>query len=195
MGDLVAAIDQGTTSTRCIIFSRNGEIVGEAHKEHRQYTTRDGWVEHDAVEILRSAEQVAVGALNDAGVPASRIAGIGITNQRETTVVWSRRTGQPLARAIVWMDSRAQPICDRIAKRLGGRDALVRQTGLPLASYFSAGKLRWLLENVAGLKEAAQSGDALFGTIDTWLLWNLTGGCRTGIHVTGVFDVLLLFCR
>ncbi len=185
MTRLVAAIDQGTTSTRCIIFGRGGEIVARAQKEHRQIYPQPGWVEHDALEIWRRTEEVIDSALTAGGVTASRLAAVGITNQRETSVLWDRTSGTPLAPAIVWQDTR---VADRVAAyaRVGGQDRFRAMTGLPLASYFSALKLQWLLDRLPDARRAAESGDALFGTIDSWLLWNLTGGPQGGVHLTDV---------
>ena len=185
MTQLVAAIDQGTTSTRCIVFGRRGEIVARAQKEHRQIYPQPGWVEHDALEIWRSTEEVIGAALASAPGGSATLAAVGITNQRETSVLWQRATGAPLAPAIVWQDTR---VADRVAAyaRTGGQDRFRALTGLPLATYFSALKLQWLLEHVPDARRAAESGDALFGTIDSWLLWNLTGGPRGGLHLTDV---------
>ncbi|MFI7547182.1 glycerol kinase GlpK [Actinoplanes sp. NPDC049599] len=185
MADFVGAVDQGTTSTRFMIFDRTGAEVGRHQLEHAQLMPRAGWVEHDPLEILRNTETVIRVALRDTGLGAADLAALGITNQRETTVVWDRRTGRPLHNAIVWQDTRT----DRIATALhrDGRAELVRErTGLPPSPYFSGGKLQWLLEHVDGLRTAAERGDAVFGTIDTWLLWHLTGGADGGVHVTDV---------
>lgn len=185
MRQLVAAIDQGTTSTRCIVFGRGGEIVASAQKEHRQIYPQPGWVEHDPIEIWHNTEEVVASALAAARITPSALAAVGLTNQRETTVLWDRRTGIPLAHAISWQDTRVD---DRVAAyaRIEGQDRFRSITGLPLASYFSALKLQWLLERLPHARRAAESGDALFGTIDSWLLWNLTGGARHGAHVTDV---------
>jgi glycerol kinase len=185
MTQLVAAIDQGTTSTRCILFGRRGEIVARAQKEHRQIYPQPGWVEHDATEIWRSTEEVIGAALAGAGVAASALAAVGITNQRETTVLWDRSSGVPLAPAITWQDTRVD---ERVTAygQCGGQDRFRAITGLPLASYFSALKLQWLLERIPEARRAAAGGDALFGTIDSWLLWNLTGGVHGGLHLTDV---------
>ena len=181
----VIAVDQGTTSTRAIVFDAAGTIVATAQREHRQIFPRAGRVEHDAEEIWANTEDVLAGALDEAGLAASDIAAIGVTNQRETVVVWDRRTGKPVHNALVWQDTRTQPALDRmIAER--GVDAFTEQTGLPLATYFSASKLAWILDNVAGAREAAEAGDLLFGTPDSWVVWNLTGGVDGGIHVTDV---------
>ncbi len=181
----VAAIDQGTTSTRCILFDQEGRIAGSCQLEHRQIFPRAGWVEHDPREIWERTQQVIRGALEDARLSSSEIAGVGIANQRETTVVWDRRTGQPYANALVWQDTRTDALCTSLAKE-GGQDRFRAQTGLPLATYFSGPKIRWLLDHVSGLRRAAERGEALFGTIETWLIWNLTGGSSGGRHVTDV---------
>jgi glycerol kinase len=185
MAQLVAAIDQGTTSTRCIVFGRRGEIVARAQKEHRQIYPQPGWVEHDALEIWRSTEEVIGAALAAAPKGPATLAAVGITNQRETSVLWHRATGAPLAPAITWQDTR---VADRVTAytRAAGQDRFRALTGLPLATYFSALKLQWLLEHVPDARRAAESGDALFGTIDSWLLWNLTGGPKGGLHLTDV---------
>jgi glycerol kinase len=176
---VVAAIDQGTTSTRCILFDRAGRALALAQREHRQIYPQPGWVEHDPLEILRTTEAVIAGALEKAGLAAGNIAAAGITNQRETVVVWDKATGRPIHNAIVWQDTRTAGICDRLA-RDGGQDRFRARTGLPLATYFSGPKLCWLLDRVDGARERARRGELLFGTIDTWLIWNLTGG----VHVT-----------
>lgn len=185
MAQLIAAIDQGTTSTRCILFGRGGQIVANARKEHSQIYPQPGWVEHDAAEIWRNTREVIDAALAAARISASALAAVGITNQRETTVLWDRATGEPLANAIVWQDTRVEDRAIAYA-RLGGQDRFRAITGLPLASYFSALKLQWLLDRVPGARRAAEAGDALFGTMDSWLLWNLTGGAQGGMHLTDV---------
>lgn len=178
----VGALDQGTTSTRFILFDRAGQAVGSHQLEHRQIFPQAGWVEHDPAEIVQRTHDVINGALTAVGAKAADVAAIGITNQRETTVVWDRNTGRPYYNAVVWQDTRTDKIVSRLAAD-GGPDRFRAKTGLPLSTYFSGTKLIWLLENVAGLREAAERGDALFGTIDTWLIWNLTGG---KVHVTDV---------
>lgn len=185
MPDHVLAIDQGTTSTRAIVFDASGTIVSVAQREHAQLLPRAGWVEHDPVEIWTNTEWVMASALSRARLGASDLIGIGVTNQRETAVVWDRRTGRPIANAVVWQDTRTQDRIDRLAAD-GGIDRFAAQTGLPLATYFSASKVAWILENVPGAREAAAAGDLLFGTPDTWVVWNLTGGIRGGVHVTDV---------
>ncbi|WP_349270575.1 glycerol kinase [Mycolicibacterium parafortuitum] len=185
MADFVAAIDQGTTSTRCMIFDHDGAEVGRHQLEHEQILPRAGWVEHNPVEIWERAASVVATALNKTKLAASDLAALGITNQRETSLVWNRHTGRPYYNAIVWQDTRT----DRIASALdrdGRGEVIRRKAGLPPATYFSGGKLQWLLENVDGLREDAEKGDAIFGTTDTWVLWNLTGGSRGGVHVTDV---------
>ena len=185
MADFIAAIDQGTTSTRCMIFDHDGAEVGRHQLEHEQILPQAGWVEHNPVEIWERTASVITSALNKTNLSASDLAALGITNQRETTLVWNRRTGRPYYNAIVWQDTRT----DRIASALdrdGRGDVIRRKAGLPPATYFSGGKVQWILENVDGVRAAAENGDAIFGTADTWVLWNLTGGPRGGVHVTDV---------
>ena len=181
----IAAIDQGTTSTRGMIFDHAGQVVSSDQKEHQQIYPRPGWVEHDALEIWARTQEVMAGALEKAGLKAEDIAAVGITNQRETTLVWDRHSGQPVHNAIVWQDTRTDTICSELAQD-GGQDRFRAQTGLPLATYFSGPKIKWMLENVPGLRERAQNGDLCFGNMDTWLVWNLTGGVEGGIHITDV---------
>ena len=185
MTKYIAAIDQGTTSTRCIIFDHSGHIVSLDQKEHQQIYPKPGWVEHDALEIWDRTQEVTHNALRKAGLNAAHIAAIGITNQRETTLVWNRRTGKPYYNAIVWQDTRTDEICNQLAQN-GGQDRFRARVGLPLAPYFSGPKIQWILENVPGVREAAQKGDAIFGNMDTWIIWNLTGGPQGGVHVTDV---------
>jgi glycerol kinase len=185
MNRYVGAIDQGTTSSRFIVFDRSGKVVVAAQREHRQIFPKPGWVEHDASEILRNTLAVIESALREGGLSARDLEAVGITNQRETTVLWDRRTGLPLHHAVVWQDTRTEDLIREYARE-GGRDRFRKKTGLPLASYFSASKLSWLLDEVAGARELAQRGDALFGTIDSWLIWNLTGGSSAGKHITDV---------
>lgn len=181
----VIAVDQGTTSTRAIVFDATGGIVGTAQREHEQIFPRAGRVEHDADEIWTNTEWVLARVMEDTGLSRDDVAAIGVTNQRETAIVWDRRTGRPVHNALVWQDTRTQPMLDRmIAER--GVDAFTEQTGLPLATYFSASKLAWILENVPGAREDAEAGHLLFGTADSWVVWNLTGGVDGGIHVTDV---------
>ena len=185
MSNYVAAIDQGTTSTRCMIFDRSGSVVSIDQKEHQQIYPQPGWVEHDALEIWQRTEEVIRGAMGKTAVSPHEIAAIGITNQRETTLVWDRHTGKPYYNAIVWQDTRTDKICAALAKE-GGQDRLRAHVGLPVATYFSGPKIRWILDNVPGVAEAAERGDAIFGNMDTWLIWNLTGGINGGSHVTDV---------
>jgi glycerol kinase len=181
----VGAIDQGTTSTRFIVFDRGGNIITSAQKEHKQVFPKPGWVEHDPMEIWQNTQEVAGAALARAGLAPKDLAAVGITNQRETTILWDRRSGKPLHNALVWQDTRVDQLVARYAKD-GGPNRFRAKTGLPLASYFSGLKLQWLLDNVPGARAKAQSGDMLFGNIDTWLLWNLTGGSAGGLHITDV---------
>ena len=185
MKSYVGAIDQGTTSTRFMVFDKAARVVAVAQKEHEQIFPKPGWVEHDALEILRRTEEVIAEGLAQRGLRAEDLAAIGITNQRETTVLWDRKTGEPVANAIVWQDTRVAEDVARFAEG-GGQDRFRPQTGLPLSTYFSSLKLRWLLQNVPGARERAAAGELLFGNIDTLLLWNLTGGARGGAHVTDV---------
>ncbi|MET9296323.1 glycerol kinase GlpK [Streptomyces sp. NPDC003077] len=184
-GGYVAAIDQGTTSTRCIIFNRDGAIVAVDQREHRQIFPKPGWVEHDATEIWAKVQAVVTGALAKAGLRAEQLGAVGITNQRETTVLWDRFTGKPVHNAIVWQDTRTAPLCAELGGEVG-QDRFRDATGLPLASYFSGPKVAWLLENVPGLRARAERGEIAFGTVDSWLIWNLTGGVDGGTHVTDV---------
>jgi glycerol kinase len=183
MSNYIGAIDQGTTSTRFIVFDRSGRIVSVAQKEHEQIFPQPGWVEHDAAEIWRRTQEVIDEAMKQRGLRAGDLAAIGITNQRETTVVWDRKTGHPVYNALVWQDTRVVSYVSEMA-RDGGPDRFRAKTGLPLATYFSGLKIRWILDNVAGVRERAEAGDVLFGNIDSYLLWNLTGGPRGGLHAT-----------
>ena len=185
MSRFVGAIDQGTTSSRFIVFDASGAIVTSAQKEHAQIYPRPGWVEHDPVEIWRNTQEVIGGALAREGLHATDLAAVGITNQRETTVLWDRRSGRPLHNALVWQDTRVADLVAAYA-RDGGGNRFRAATGLPLATYFSALKLKWLLDQVPDARAKATAGDALFGTIDSWLAWNLTGGPAGGLHVTDV---------
>ncbi|QGM94014.1 glycerol kinase GlpK [Methylocystis rosea] len=182
MSKLLGALDQGTTSTRFIVMRSHGGIIAQAQREHRQIYPRPGWVEHDAAEIWRNAQAVIEAALAEANVSARDLSAVGVTNQRETTVLWDAATGAPLHHAIVWMDTRTQAAVDRIAAQ-GLGDLARAKTGLPLASYFSALKLGWLLDEVPGARDKAAQGAALFGTIDSWIIWNLTGGPGGGRHL------------
>lgn len=185
MRQYVGAIDQGTTSTRFMIFDASGSEVARHQLEHQQIMTRPGWVEHDPLEIAERTNTVIAGALRNAGLQASDLAAVGVTNQRETTVVWNPKTGRPWYNAIVWQDTRTDRIVSALDKTTQGQ--LVRdRTGLPPATYFSGGKLQWILEQVPEVRAAAARGEAVFGTIDTWVIWNLTGGPDGGAHVTDV---------
>ena len=181
----VLAIDQGTTSTRAVVFNHSGEPIGSGQKEHAQHFPKAGWVEHDAVEIWRNTREVIGLALADSDINRHSLAAVGITNQRETTVVWDKSTGEPVHHAIVWQDTRTQRICDELAGD-EGPDKYKDRVGLPLATYFSGPKIRWILQNVEGAAERAEAGELLFGTMDSWVIWNLTGGVRGGTHVTDV---------
>src|SRR5919199_397560 len=183
MAKYAAAIDQGTTSTRCMVFDHAGKVVSVAQKEHEQIYPKPGWVEHDANEIWERTQEVVEEAIKEAGASGDDIAGVGITNQRETAVVWDRNTGEPLMNAIVWQDTRTDRIVDELS-RDGGQARFQPKVGLPLATYFSGPKVRWILENVDGAADRAQSGDLVFGNMDTWLIWNLTGGTDGGLHIT-----------
>ena len=185
MASYIGAIDQGTTSSRFIVFDRSGAIVAMAQKEHTQIYPQPGWVEHDPAEIWRCTQSVIQDAMQARSLLPEDLAAIGITNQRETVVVWHRETGKPIYNAIVWQDTRSAPMVAAFAAS-GGRDRYRAKTGLPLATYFSALKIRWILDEVAGARALAQAGDLLFGNIDTFLIWNLTGGPNGGAHVTDV---------
>ncbi|MEU7474974.1 glycerol kinase GlpK [Lentzea sp. NPDC042327] len=186
MTQYVLAVDQGTTSTRAIIFDHSGSIVSVGQKEHEQIFPRAGWVEHNPVEISENTRFVIGQALATADLNTSDIAAVGITNQRETAVVWDKNTGQPVYNAIVWQDTRTQAIVDELGRLGGGGDRYKAKVGLPLATYFSGPKIRWILDNVEGARERAEAGDLLFGNTDTWTLWNLTGGPNGGVHATDV---------
>ncbi|MGA9872757.1 MAG: glycerol kinase GlpK [Rhodococcus sp. (in: high G+C Gram-positive bacteria)] len=181
----IASIDQGTTSSRCIIFGHDGKPVGSAQKEHSQLFPRAGWVEHDAEEIWVNVREVVGAALGNADVKAQDIAAVGITNQRETALVWDRATGKPVYNAIVWQDTRTDELCRELEDGHGA-DRYQQITGLPLSTYFAGPKVRWILDNVDGVRERAEAGELCFGTMDSWVLWNLTGGADGGIHVTDV---------
>jgi glycerol kinase len=185
MADYVGALDQGTTSTRFMIFDHQGKVVSIDQKEHEQIYPRPGWVEHNANEIWERCQEVIQGALSKANLSPSDLAAVGVTNQRETTVVWDRNTGEPVHNAVVWQDTRTDVICNELAAN-GGQDRFRAATGLPIATYFSGPKIKWLLDNVEGLRARAEAGDLLFGNIDTWCIWNLTGGTGGGVHVTDV---------
>jgi len=180
-----ASIDQGTTGTRFMVFSRDGQVVAREYAEHRQIYPQPGWVEHDAAEIWARTQEVVKAALARNDVASQDISGLGVTNQRETVVVWDAGTGEPLYNAIVWQDTRTRDLCQQLIAE--GVEEMVRaRTGLPISTYFSGPKIRWMLDHVPGLRAKAQRGQALFGNIDTWLIWNLTGGPRGGVHITDV---------
>ena len=183
MSNYIGAIDQGTTSTRFIVFDRAGRIVSVAQKEHEQIFPQPGWVEHDPAEIWRRTQEVIEEAMKQRGLRPADLAAVGITNQRETTLVWDRRTGVPVYNALVWQDTRVDEYVGEMAKN-GGSDRFRAKTGLPVTTYFSGLKIRWILDHVSGVRERAQAGDVLFGNIDAYLLWNLTGGPRGGLHIT-----------
>ncbi len=185
MSTYLGAIDQGTTSTRFIIFDSTGRIVSVAQKEHEQIYPKPGWVEHDPEEIWRRIHEVMTEAMQQRGIRPKDVAALGITNQRETTIVWNRKTGVAVYNAIVWQDTRVEDYVAEFARE-GGPDRFRKLTGLPLATYFSGLKIRWILNNVPGAKELAQAGDLLFGNIDSYLVWKLTGGQEGGVHVTDV---------
>jgi len=185
MTKYVAAVDQGTTSTRFMIFDHDGGVVGISQMEHEQIYPQAGWVEHDAMEVWARTQDVMAKALKESGLSAADLAAIGITNQRETTLVWNKNTGKPYFNAIVWQDTRTDRICNDLAKQ-GGQDRFRAKVGLPLATYFSGPKIKWILDNVEGVRAAAERGDAIFGNMDTWVIWNLTGGTKGGAHVTDV---------
>ncbi|WP_346618403.1 glycerol kinase GlpK [Blastococcus montanus] len=185
MPDFIGAVDQGTTSTRFMVFDHGGQEVGRYQLEHEQFMPQAGWVEHNPVEIWERTETVIRTVLNRLGISAPDLRAMGITNQRETTVVWNRRTGRPLYNAIVWQDTRTDRIASRL-EREGKGEVIRHRAGLPPATYFAGGKIQWILENVDGVRALAERGDALFGTTDTWLLWNLTGGTDGGVHITDV---------
>ncbi|SFP65912.1 MULTISPECIES: glycerol kinase GlpK [Actinomadura] len=181
----VMSIDQGTTSTRCILFDHGGRLVSVAQREHRQHFPKPGWVEHDPMEIWRNLERIAPEALAQAAVTTNQVAAVGIANQRETTVLWDRLTGVPIGRAIVWQDMRTGPLVDELG-RAPGAAMVTERSGLPLATYFSAPRIRWMLDHTPGLRERAERGEVLFGTMESWLIWNLSGGVDGGVHVTDV---------
>ena len=185
MADYVGAVDQGTTSTRFMVFDHGGGVKGLAQKEHEQIYPRPGWVEHDVQEIWERTQEVIRDGLDNAGIAAGDLAAVGVTNQRETTLVWDRTTGEPVYNAVVWQDTRTDTICNELAAD-GGQDRFRPKTGLPIATYFSGPKIRWVLDNVEGAQERAEAGDLLFGNIDTWVIWNLTGGLDGGLHLTDV---------
>jgi glycerol kinase len=183
MAEYAAAVDQGTTSTRFMVFDHGGQVVSLDQKEHEQIYPKPGWVEHDPMEIWQRTQEVIKAGLSK--VKASDIAGVGVTNQRETTIVWERSSGRPVYNAIVWQDTRTDQICNELAAD-GGQDRFRPKTGLPIATYFSGPKIKWILDNVDGIRSKAESGEILFGNIDTWVIWQLTGGPDGGVHVTDV---------
>ena len=185
MASYVGALDLGTTSNRFILFDHQGQIAGVDQMEHEQIFPKPGWVEHDPLEIWDNTRRVIKGAMGKVGVTGKQIAAIGITNQRETAVVWDKRTGKPLHNAIVWQCTRTKNICSQLEKE-GGQDRFRQKTGLPIATYFSGPKIKWILDNVPEVRTAANKGQALFGTIETWIIWQLTGGTAGGAHVTDV---------
>jgi glycerol kinase len=183
MPDYVAAVDQGTTSTRFMIFDHGGNEVARDQVEHEQILPQSGWVEHDPVEIWENTKKVIAGGLEKAGLTHEDLAALGITNQRETTVVWNKQTGEPYYNAIVWQDTRTDKIASKL-ERDGHGDTIRHKAGIPPATYFSGGKIKWILDNVDGVREAAEKGDAVFGNTDSWLIWHLTGGTDGGVHIT-----------
>ena len=185
MAKYAAAIDQGTTSTRFMVFDHSGGVVAIDQKEHEQIFPKAGWVEHDPMEIWTRTQEVIAGCLKKNNIDPSEIAAVGVTNQRETTVVWDKRTGQPVYNALVWQDTRTDKLCDELAKG-HGQDRFRASTGLPIATYFSGPKIAWILDAVHGARKRAEDGELLFGNIDTWVIWNLTGGPNGGVHVTDV---------
>ena len=182
----ILALDQGTTSSRAIIFDHSGAIVATAQKEIQQIFPRPGWVEHDATEIWNNTREVVARALASADLNAEDMAAVGITNQRETTLVWDKTTGEPVYNAIVWQDTRTDRICQQLGELGGGAERYKDRVGLPLATYFAGPKARWVLDNVEGARERAERGDLLFGTMDSWVIWNMTGGTDGGLHITDV---------
>lgn len=185
MSKYVIAIDQGTTSSRAIIFDHSGNILSSGQKEHEQIFPKAGWVEHDPMEIWNNTREVIGNALSKVNLTRHDIAAVGITNQRETTVVWDKNTGEPVYNAIVWQDTRTQPIVDELAAD-GGVERFKSKVGLPLATYFSGTKVKWILDNVEGARAKAEAGDLLFGNTDSWITWHLTGGTEGGVHITDV---------
>lgn len=181
----ILALDQETTSTRCIVFDHAGAIVATDQREHTQILPRPGWVEHDPAEIWARVQDVIAGALQAASITRADVAALGITNQRETTVLWDKHTGHAIHNALVWQDTRTAAIVRQLAAG-GGQNRFRGTVGLPLATYFSAPKIRWLLDNVAGARAAAEAGDLLFGTIDSFVAWWLTGGPNGGLHITDI---------
>jgi glycerol kinase len=185
MAKYAAALDQGTTSSRAMVFNHDGTVAAVSQKEHEQIYPKPGWVEHDPKEIWARSQEVLDEALEQVGASADDVAGLGITNQRETTVVWDRNTGEPVMNALVWQDTRTDKLVDELSAD-GGQDRFRTKVGLPLATYFSGPKVRWVLDNVEGARDRAEAGDLIFGNIDTWCIWNLTGGTNGGLHITDV---------
>ncbi len=185
MAKYAAAVDQGTTSTRFMVFDHSGQVVAIDQKEHEQIFPKPGWVEHDPMEIWERTQEVIKGCLDKGKIDPKDIAAVGVTNQRETTVVWEKSSGKPVHNALVWQDTRTDAICDELAKD-GGQDRFRDATGLPIATYFSGPKIKWVLDNVDGARAKAEAGELLFGNIDTWVIWNLTGGTDGGVHITDV---------
>src|ERR671937_585911 len=185
MAQYAAAVDQGTTSTRFMVFDHSGQVVSVDQKEHEQIYPKPGWVEHNPMEIWGSTEAVISGALAKENIDPKDIAAVGVTNQRETTVVLNKKTGKPVYNAIVWQDTRTDQICNELASD-GGQDRFRKKTGLPIDTYFSGPKINWILDNVDGVRARAESGEVLFGNIDTFVIWQLTGGPDGGVHVTDV---------
>jgi glycerol kinase len=183
MAEYAAAVDQGTTSTRFMVFDHSGQVVSVDQKEHEQIYPKPGWVEHDPAEIWQRTQEVISAGLGK--TEAADIAAVGVTNQRETTIVWDRSSGEPVYNAIVWQDTRTDEICNQLTSE-GGQDRFRAKTGLPIATYFSGPKIRWILDNVDGARDKAQNGDLIFGNIDTFVIWQLTGGADGGVHVTDV---------
>jgi len=185
MAKYSVAIDQGTTSSRAMVFDHAGTVVSVSQKEHEQIYPKPGLVEHDPLEIWANCQEVLEKALSEAGASTADISGLGITNQRETTMVWDKTTGEPIHNALVWQDTRTDKIIGELGK-VGGQDRFRDKVGLPLATYFSGPKTRWILDNVDGAREKAEAGELAFGNMDTWLIWNLTGGTDGGLHITDV---------
>lgn len=185
MAKYIAAIDQGTTSTRCMLFDHEGNAISSSQREHQQIYPQPGWVEHDPLEIWQRTQEVISNVLSTAKISPTEIGAIGIANQRETSIVWDRHTGKPYYNAIVWQDTRTKYICDSLALE-GGQDRFREKVGLPLATYFSGPKIKWLIQNVPNIRDAVECGDAIFGNIDSWIIWWLTGGPDHGVHITDV---------
>src|SRR6056297_186913 len=182
MKKYIGSIDQGTTSSRFIIFDNDANIISKDQLEHEQIYPKSGWVEHDPIEIWEKTQKVIIGRISKSGIFPNDLETVGITNQRETTIVWNKHTGKPYYNAIVWQDVRTKNICKSISENYG--DIINKKTGLKVNTYFSASKIKWILDNIKGVREDAEKGEAIFGTIDTWILWNLTGGVRNGKHIT-----------